>query len=165
MWAVALTVPILNAADLGMYAYDYMELNHAAQTGAQAAFKLCNPAMGNYLPAATKCPNVLSTVTTAAQSTSLGSKVIIGTFSQEGNFCQNGSSLHLVGTSGTLSPALAPVAPSPNDCTTIDPSMSYAPSDYVEVIVRYTYTPVFGGVSIGSLLPSPIKQTAWMRLQ
>jgi hypothetical protein len=95
-----------------------------------------------------------SAVTTAAQSTSLGTGVTV-TSTTENYYCLNNSNvLVTVGTyPGTK----------PGDCSSVG-SASDTPGEYVKVTVSYTYTPLFPAVSIASVLASPIVRTAWMRL-
>lgn len=147
-----LIVPILNVVDFAMYGWDRMQVDNAAQIASQAAWATCIPP--TYLPAQTNCSGMSSAVTTAAQSTSLGTAVTV-TSTTENYYCLNNSNvLVTVGTyPGTK----------PGDCSSVG-SASDTPGEYVKVTVSYTYTPLFPAVSIASVLASPIVRTAWMRL-
>lgn len=147
-----LIVPILNVVDFAMYGWDRMQVDNAAQIASQAAWATCIPP--TYLPAQTNCSGMSSAVTTAAQSTSLGTGVTV-TSTTENYYCLNNSNvLVTVGTyPGTK----------PGDCSSVG-SASDTPGEYVKVTVSYTYTPLFPAVSIASVLASPIVRTAWMRL-
>jgi Flp pilus assembly protein TadG len=163
---VLLTIPLLNITDLGIYAYRRMLVENAAQAGAEEAWSFCNKA--TKLPATdtTKCPGFSTAVTNGVQSTSLTSSVTQAAGSPaEGYYCATTSgALQLVGTAGTV--GSPPTQPSPDTCAAVagasDPTA--APGDYVTVSVTYTFTSPFSGVSVASLLPSPITKTTMTRL-
>ena len=152
-----LTLPVLNAVDLALYAWDRMQVDNAAQVAAQAAWEACPKSFN--LPATpnsySKCPNMPAAVTTAAQSTTLGTGVTVSS-TAENYYCVNTSTNALV-TVGSFPNT------KPSDCSSVG-SGSDKPGDYVRITVSYTYTPVFAAVSIASVLASPITRTAWMRL-
>lgn len=148
-----MTIPILNVVDFAMYFWDRMQLDNAAQVAAQAAWATCNTSA--MLPATTKCTNLNTAVTAAAQSTSLGTNVTV-TATQEGYYCTT--------TAGSLVNVATPPTAPPANCSGSGGLSSDKPGDYVLITTRYTYTPVFAGVSVVSHLPSPINRTAWMRL-
>jgi Flp pilus assembly protein TadG len=163
IWATALVVPVFGVADLGFYTYGKMQVEAAAQAAVAAAWKLCDTA--GELPAVQNCGGTLvSTMTTAAQNTSLGTAVTLSSASiSEGYYCTNSSNqLTLVGTIGsTGSP---PVKPSPFTCASVTAGSPAIPGDYLKVTTSYVFTPPYSGLSVTSLLPSPITKTAWMRL-
>lgn len=144
-----LTIPILNAVDVAFYFWSSMQVDNAAQMAAQTAWTTCNS--GTLLPALTKCTGLTAAVTTAAQSTSLGGGVSVGTLT-EAYYCPNSAGTDLV-AAGTAS-----------DCSAINGNKEN-PGDYLLIPVSYTYTPIFSGVSVVSLLTSPITNTARMRLE
>src|SRR5262245_20119811 len=76
IFAGMLAFGLLNTADISIYIYKRMQLENATEMAAQAAWKACDPSKG-YLPATLSCPNLTSTITQAAQSTSLGTQVTI----------------------------------------------------------------------------------------
>jgi hypothetical protein len=41
---------------------------------------------------------------------------------------------------------------------------SLQPGDYIKVQTTFTYTPLFKGITVGSLLPTKITSTTYMRL-
>src|SRR3974390_3195046 len=67
-----LAFSLLNTADVSIYIYQRMELENAAQMGAQAARWFCNNPPPPQLPATTNCPGLTTAITNAIQSTSLG---------------------------------------------------------------------------------------------
>ena len=116
-----------------------MQTDYSAQMGAQAAFKTCN---GKNPPELTNCAGLNAAVTTAVQSTSLGTGVTLASgYPGEEFYCVSGTALQSIGTS----------PPSPYDCSTATPSdASTKPGDYIVVQVNYSYTPVFSGLSLAS---------------
>ena len=151
-----LVIPLLNATDLGIYVYDAMELNGAAQAAAEAALLTCggNANAAAQLPATTTCSGLSAAVTAAAHSTSLGSSASV-TSTSENYYCVNSSGALV--TVGTLSSP-------PADCSGVVAGSTDVPGDYVLITTSFAYAPLFTVVSLGSLLPTPITRTAWMRL-
>lgn len=167
IWVTVLTVPLLSALDLGLYTFQNMELNNAAQAAAQAAWSLCNTAA--MLPAATKCTGLQTALATAAHSTGLGTSAALqgGT---EGYYCMDTSgALQLVGTAGSIPVTGAGTAPTGGVTSCASAGAAFTgntnPSgDYVQITVNYTYTALFPGMSVMALLPTTMTRTAWMRL-
>lgn len=170
-----LAYPVLNVADIGMYAYQSMQVANAAQAGARAAWSQCNTS--TMWPATANCGTngaaLTSVVSGAAgiQSTSLGNKVTLASgYPKEGYYCATTTNALTATTGGTgtnpTSAGAAPGMPSPYDCSTVAGAVVGAtPGDYVSVSVTSTYTPLFTGVqTVASLLPSPITSTAWQRM-
>src|SRR5215831_2392956 len=155
--ALALGVALLNALDVGYYVYRRMQVEMAAQVGAQAAWKICSNQM-TMLPATQNCAGLNAAITTAIQSTSLGTavKLALG-YPVEGYYCVNTSSNVLVSV-GSLNNK-------PTSCTGID-SSGAAPGDYLEVQVSYTYVPLFKGIAtvISAMNIKSITKTSWIRL-
>lgn len=156
---MALIIPgvafiLLNVVDLSFYIFTRMQLDLAAQAAVGAARDLCDTAAE--LPATTNCGGTLtSTMTAAAQSTTLGTNVTIGA-PTENHYCAN--------TSGELIVAGSLDAPS-TDCSAVVSGSTAAPGDYISVTASYTFTPLFPGASVASHLTSPIQRTAWLRLK
>lgn len=149
-----LIVPLLNATDFGLYVYQRMQLQNAAQVAVQAAWVACSEPSNVPATVGTNCPGLLPSVTTAASSTSLGAKVTVSALA-EGYYCISGSALVPVGTFPDSKPA---------NCGAVG-SATDSPGDYIILTASYPYTPFFGAISLASLLTSPITQTAWMRLR
>lgn len=152
-----LAIPILNVVDFGIYVFQKMELDNAAQVAVQAAWATCiTPAN---LPATpnsyANCLGLPAAMTTAVQSTPLGAGATV-TATNEGYYCVN-----------TTTSALVAVGTFPNnkpsDCSSVGSSAD-RPGDYISVTVSYTYMPFFPGVTVTSLLTTPITRTAWSRL-
>lgn len=153
VWATLLVVPLLSAVDLGYYIYQRMQLENAAQVAVQAAWKVCDtPAE---LPATLNCSGLNTAISAAVQSTSLGTGAAVQGTPSEGYYCANASNvLQQVGT----------LQARPANCSSVVTGSTDRPGDYLQVQVNYTFTPIFRGVSLSALLPTPITRTAWMRL-
>jgi Flp pilus assembly protein TadG len=153
--SMLLVAGLLNAVDLGYYEHRRMEVENAAQVGAQAAWATCND-ISSMLPATQKCPGLNAAVAAAIQSTSLGTAVSLASgYPAEGYYCVNGSNaLQSVGS----------LSSKPADCTAAgNPSIS--PGDYIQVGVTFSYAPLFPGVTVMSVWGiTSISQTSWMRL-
>ena len=144
---VLLTIPTLSVVDAGIYVYQRMELDNAAQAAAQKVRSTCN--IPNLLPAKTNCTDFGAAVTAGAQSTPLGNAVSVT--SVEGNYCVDSSGVLVsVGTA--------------KNCSAVNSTSGDTPGDYIQITASYIYTPFFSTVSLASLLTSPITRTAWMRL-
>jgi hypothetical protein len=160
-----LTIPLLNIIDLAFYVYWRMQTENAAQAGAQTAWATCSsppqwPATNTNL-----CPGLSAAVTSAIASTSLGAGVTQAAGSPaEGYYCATTSgALTLVGTAGTVG---SPPSGAPNTCAAVPGASapSAGPGDYIQISVSYAYSPLVSGVSVASLLPSPITKTTRARL-
>jgi Flp pilus assembly protein TadG len=154
---IFLVFPLLSATDLGIYIYQRMEVQNAAQVASQAAWAACDTAAK--LPATTgspaHCAALDAAVNAAAWSTSLGTNVTV-TSKTEGFYCVSTSTSALVAV-GTF-PGTKPA-----NCSSVGSSAA-VPGDYIIITTSYTYTPVFTGVSLASLLTTPMTSTVWMRL-
>ena len=146
-----LSLGLLNVTDISVYLYDQLQVNEATQMGAQIAWKTCNSS----LPATVNCSTLNSVVTSAIQSTSLGTSVSLNGSVVEGYYCVNtAGALQLVGAVSSAKPA---------DCSAAGVSTS-VPADYLKVLTTYSYSPLFSGLSAGSILPTSITATSWARL-
>lgn len=162
-----LIIPLLNAIDVGVYAYDRMMLDNAAQSAVQAAWATCTGSTTT-LPATQNCSGLSAATTTAAHSTALKSNVSITSTVE--NYCcpnnnTNNNALDCSGSAATASTKLykwssASTPPSSN-CD----ASNNVPGDYIMITTSYTYAPIFSAISVASLLTTPITRTAYMRLQ
>jgi Flp pilus assembly protein TadG len=153
--SLLLVAGLLNAVDLGYYEHRRMEVENAAQAGAQAAWATCND-ITTMLPATQKCAGLNAAVTAAVQSTSLGTAVSLASgYPAEGYYCVNGS--NVLQSVGSLSSK-------PADCSAAgNPGVS--PGDYIQVGVTFTYAPLFPGVTVMSAWGiTSITHASWMRL-
>ena len=150
--AVFLMTAILNAADVGSYVYQAMEVENAAQMAAQTALQGCTVAQ---VPVTTNCPDFASKLATAIAATSLGTGVTLKSGSPaEAYYCVNGSNtLVLVGALGAR----------PANCSAVG-AATVAPGDYVIVTVTYSYVPIMTGASVVAFLQTPIVRSATMRV-
>jgi hypothetical protein len=153
--AVFLILGLLNAIDVGYYTYQRMEVENAAQVGAQAAWNTCyDPTY--MLPATQNCPGLNAAIAAAIKSTSLGSGVALASgYPAEGYYCAD--------SSGGLQ-AVGSLTNKPANCSAAG-NANVAPGDYVQVGVTFSYAPLFPGVSVMSAWGvSSITMTSWMRL-
>jgi Flp pilus assembly protein TadG len=164
------TVALPSAIDLGIYAYDNMQVKNSAHMAAQAVWAACNQ-----LPAtdtsACSHSTLLNAVTNAAQQTSLGSNVTISSVREEYD-CTNSSGALANAVSGSnkygdLSTALdasSRVPAPPTDCSALSGALTSIPGDYFTVNVTYTYSPIFSHFSVISMLGTTIAGSATIRL-
>jgi uncharacterized membrane protein len=153
--AIFLVLGLLNAVDMGYYTYQRMEVENAAQVGAQAAWSTCyDPTY--MLPATQNCAGLNAAITSAIQSTSLGPSVALSSgYPTEGYYCAN--------SSGALQ-SVGSLSSKPANCSAAG-NANVAPGDYVQVGVTYSYAPLFPGVTVMSAWGiSSISMTSWMRL-
>jgi Flp pilus assembly protein TadG len=144
IWLLVLVPTFLSVIDLGRYAYLRMEVSNAAQTAVQAAWSNCASAPTS---ACGTFNTALSTAITNASD--LGDGVTEQTAQRlEGYYCADASTGALVS----------------NGANTTCPSGAKA-GYYFRLQVSYTYAPVFAAISMGSVLTTPIVQTAWTRLK
>ena len=105
------------------------------------------------MPATQNCAALNTTITTAIQSTTLGTAVSLASgYPAEGYYCVNSSNaLQYQGS----------VSRSPTACST-----GAAPSDYLQVGVTYPYQSLFPGlISVMSVSGvTSITKTTWMRM-
>ncbi len=165
-----LALPVLNVVDLGVYAYQTMQVSNAAETGGQAAWTTCNTAA--LWPATTKCANLSSTVSTSINNNpSTGTDLSLQSSYPtlvEGYYCADttGALVQVPGsTTGTVSSPTASLGGNTN-CSKVTNAASPTspPGDYVHITVSYAFTSLMPGFSVASLLPSPITSSAWVRL-
>ena len=147
-----LSLGLVNIADLSIYIYKRLELENATQMGAQAAWKTCDL---QHIPATTNCPGLLTAVTNAVHSTSLGTQVSLQAGSpSEGYYCLN--------SSNTLQ-YVSNVNTKPANCSTVGmPELQ--PIDYIKITTKFDYVPMFPAITVGSMLDTPIIKTTLMRL-
>lgn len=151
MLGILVTI-LLNGIEAARWYYSKMQLDNATQMAAQALFKACGTAQ---LPATTNCTAATSTITTALQSSSLGTAVTLDSgFPTEQHYCVN--------TAGALVIVGTLTAP-PSNCSSVG-NGGQTPGDYVLIQSRYSYTPLFAAVSFGSLLPAQLTSTTMIRL-
>lgn len=131
-----LLIPMMGLFDIGLYAFDRMQVENAAQMAVQSAFNACS--QGVAAPLLTNCTNLSGAVTSGAQSTSLGANVSV-TSTTEGDYC--------VGGAGALTTT---------GCGTT--------AHYLRVDVSYTYTPLFSAVSVANVLGTSIVRSHYMRM-
>jgi Flp pilus assembly protein TadG len=153
--AMFLVLGLLNAVDVGYYTYQRMEVENAAQVGAQTAWKTCNDPT-YMLPATQNCSGLNAAITAAIQSTSLGTAVTLQSgYPQEGYYCAN--------SSGVLQ-SVGSLASKPANCSAAGDA-TVAPGDYLKVGVTVSYAPLFPGITVMSAWGvSSITMTSWMRL-
>jgi len=128
---------LVNLIDFSFLIWAQMQVDYAAESGAQAAYNTCS---GGTMPATTHCATLNSAVTAAIHGTSLGTSVSLASGSpSETYYCVSGTTLQSVGTAAS--------PPSPFNCSAAG-NASATPGDYIRVAVNYSFTPLFGGVSL-----------------
>ncbi|MBC7496889.1 MAG: pilus assembly protein [Sphingomonadaceae bacterium] len=150
--SVMIMLATLNAADVGSYVYQTMQVENAAQMAVQTVLQTC-PA--NQLPATTTCSGLSGRVGTAVGSTALGTAVTLdGGQVTESYLCADRTSkLVEVGTLGSK----------PATCAAAG-NASVAPGDYVVAAVSFSFRPMMAGASVAALLTTPIRRSATMRV-
>jgi Flp pilus assembly protein TadG len=139
----------LNGIDVARYAWIRMQVENAAQIGAQAAWRTCDP---NNLPVSCKSSAFTTPVTAAIQSTSLQTAVTLQT-ATAGYYCVDAAvGLKLV----------ADTTP-PSNCQTTG-RVDLTPGYYAQVGVSYTYAPLFADLTIARLFSTLVTKTARVRL-
>jgi Flp pilus assembly protein TadG len=152
LFAIILSVGLANVTDVSIYIYQRMQAENATEIAAQAAWKACDLSK---LPATTNCPGLATAMQNALKSTSLGTRVsLISGSPTEGYYC--------VSSSNSLQ-YVSDVSSKPADCTAAG-MPSLRPGDYILVQTTFSYAPLFPGLSVASLFPTPINRTAFMRL-
>jgi Flp pilus assembly protein TadG len=146
-------IGLLNGGELGRYTYEKMMADTSAQAGAAAALASCDVA---HVPATVSCPALASAVNTGIHSTNLGTGVSLNGALSEGYYCLNNSHA-LVYVSDVSSP------PAP-DCSAVS-NPSGTPALYLLVSTKFTYTPMFKGLTVVDALPSTFTDTSWMRMK
>jgi Flp pilus assembly protein TadG len=157
------TAALPSVVDLGIYAYDSMQVQNSAQMGVQAVWAACSQ-----LPAtdATACPSAQTALNAAVQKTALGNSVSVSSVT-DGYYCTASTgALANADTSsktGNFTTSLTSAVPTPpTSCQS--GSLTGSPGEYISATVSYTYAPVFAHASVASLLGTSITGTAWMRL-
>jgi Flp pilus assembly protein TadG len=153
--ALFLVGGLINAAEVGRYEYQLLQVENAAEVGAQTAWTVCNN-LATMVPATTNCTGLNSAMTTAIQSTNLGTAVKLASgYPAEGYYCVNTTTnaLQLVGG----------VTSKPANCSAAG-NASVGPGDYIQVGVSFTYTPLFTGMTVMGSSSQSIFRTSWMRL-
>ena len=152
--ATLLIVGLVNAVDFGYYMYQRMEVENAAEAGAQAAWKTCSD-QSTMLPATENCSGLNTIITTAIQNTSLGTAVsLVSGSPTEAYYC--------VDSSNTLQ-SVGSLSAKPTDCSAVGKS-GVSPGDYIQVSVTYRYAPLFGLSVMTATGITSINMTTWMRL-
>ncbi len=145
---------VMNVADISIYAYTRMQLQNAAQMGAQAAYETCG---SDKLPATSKCADLSAAVTRGIQSTALRTSVTLKSGSPaEGWYCIN---------SANALQYMSAYSSKPADCSGAGMA-SLQPGDYIKVETQHTYSPLFpSNTTVGSLLNRSMSASALVRLE
>jgi Flp pilus assembly protein TadG len=143
---------VLNTVEIGRYGYQGMQLANAAQAGAHAAVVVCDP---DEMPATTDCPEFSSSVSAAISASSLGAAVTLSGTPTEGWYC--------VTAANTLM-SVGSLNSKPANCGAAG-DVNAAPALYLQINTRYTYAPMFPGMTLASSFPTQMTRTAWMRME
>jgi Flp pilus assembly protein TadG len=148
------TAALPSVIDLGIYAFDSMQVQHSAQMALQAVWAGCTT-----LPVTSTCSSTgQSAVTTGAHQTSLGTSISVSSTTESFSCTNSSGALYTIST-GTWA---SPLSANSSKCATLD--QTTIPGDYLTTTVTFTYSPVFSSISLASLLGSTITGTATMRL-
>jgi|SRR6185437_4334421 len=147
-----LSVATLNVAEVSIYIYQRMQVENAAQMGAQAVWKTCNTS--SLLPATTKCAGLTTALNNSVRSTALGARVQSAS-PTEAYYCV---------TAQNALQYMSSVDSKPVDCSAAGNSAAQ-PADYITIQTTFNYAPMFAGITVGTLFPTTIQQTTTMRLQ
>jgi len=149
-WLAALVPALFNIVDLGTYVFQRMQVENAAQMGAQAAWAACES------PPEDGCGSVdavNTAVAAALASTSLGDKVEQSGELEEGYYCPDPDA-------AAKDQTLVAVTDGTSTCAS-GAKAGY----YVKVVATYPYAPIIATVSLATLLDGDITQTAWSRVK
>jgi Flp pilus assembly protein TadG len=149
--AGTLSILMLNVVEIGRYAYIRMQVDNAAQMGAQSAWKTCDQTK---LPATINCPDLSAAVLAAIGSTSLGDNIRLQGSVSEGYYCV---------TSANGLEYVADATHRPTDCSAIGEAGAQ-PGSYVKINVAYSYKPWFRDLTVAQLFGDAIAGTAYMRM-
>jgi Flp pilus assembly protein TadG len=139
---------LMNVVDVGMYVYEKMEVQNAAQTASEAVLANCE---ANAPDVTANCKSLSAYVSTAVHGTSLGANVSAGATTEKWQ-CDVSGALSDPDSGSTISGT----APGCGGTTVA--------GDYVTTSATYTYHPVFGHLSVVSLLSSAITGSATIRV-
>jgi Flp pilus assembly protein TadG len=145
---------VMNVADISIYAYTRMQVQNAAQMGAQAVYEACG---SNDLPATSECADINAAVLRGIQSTALGNRVTLKSGSPtEGWYCINASNALQY---------MSAYNSKPTDCSGAGMA-GLQPGDYIKVETQYTFSPLFPtNTTVGSLLNTRMSASALVRLE
>jgi Flp pilus assembly protein TadG len=150
-----LVIGLLNTVEVSRYYYQAMEVENAAQMGAQAAWKTCNK--NSLLPAMKYCAGLVTAVQAAVQSTSLGTNIALQAgFPSEAYFCLD--NVNALKSVGDVTKVIKPI-----DCSAVGMA-TLKPADYVQINTTFTYVPLFADLTIARNFPNPLIKNAYMRL-
>lgn len=159
-----LVIGLLNAVDVGFYVYRRMEVENAAEVGAQAAWQTCHDENGDLLPATQNnvssglpnCPGLNAAITTAIQSTSLGTAV-----SLDPTINPNPAEDYRCADASNVLQSVGPVtSPEPANCAAAG-NAAATPGDYLQVGVTWPYQPLF---PFSVMRAFSVTKTTWMRM-
>jgi Flp pilus assembly protein TadG len=142
IWMGVLFPALLSIVDLGTFAFMRMQVENAAQVGAQAAWSNCDS------PPISNCPTITAAVDAAISDTSLGGSVTRSGEVAGEYYCTDIDTQALVEND--------------DDSTCEDGRRA---GYYAQVTATYAFNPLFPALSVGALLPDTINQTAWTRLK
>jgi Flp pilus assembly protein TadG len=146
-------VLVLNTVEIGRYGFHSMQLSNATQAGAQAAVTVCDPE--SQTPVTTNCTALTGAVTAAVRASSLGTSVSLYGAPTEGWYC--------VTAARTLM-SVGSVNNKPANCGAAG-DVNAQPALYLQVNTRYTYAPMFPGMTLAATFPTSLTRTAWMRVK
>lgn len=140
---------LLNGVDFGRYIYYRDQVENATQAGAHAVWQRCDPTK---LPIVPKCYTNEATAKTSVAS--VVANIVPGVTGDHVTLAQD---YYCPDATGTLH-AVTNVASPPSQCSGVVPGV------YVRVNVTYSYTPLFGNLTVVKMFQTSTSTTSYMRL-
>jgi Flp pilus assembly protein TadG len=164
IWIACLVPIVANALDLGIYAFEKVQVSAAGQSAAQAAWTTWYANACTYPTKTVANCGGNGTISTAVgnainQSTVLG----LASPSQITEVTANETSGYYCPLATTN--ALTVVTPAGGNCPSGSANAGAKVGFYYKLQVRFTYRPLFGAASVASLLGTTMTQDTWIRLQ
>jgi len=156
-----LVIPLFSVIDVGDYVRRRMQVEAAGQAAVSRVLSYCPSAATAPVVVSANCNGLSAAMTTSAQATSLGTNVTL-TNTTEGFYCIVNATGTLVQVGTTATFGGTPTGSAVN-CSTVTGAQAGKSVRYIQTTATHAYAPLVG-VSIASLLPSPITRTVWMRL-
>jgi len=186
LFAPIFLLPLVSVVDFGLYMYTRIQVEFAAQATVAAVHRAC--AFTNIpITNETKCTSAVrnaqtlkSVIDSAVQSSSLGNRVTVTNTCSSGSNCWDIESYYCVNSSGRLQEvttgltrgkvstsgaASTSAATTQPTCSSVPGgSTTQKPGDYLNIKASFYYRPVFGPISIGSLLQGNVTKEAFLRV-
>jgi Flp pilus assembly protein TadG len=164
IWLAVLAPAMIGAIDIGLYGYQRVQVANAAQALAQAVFTASTKAGCTYSTSNGPTSSNCSALTTSFKNNAINGSSSLAASGQitenaggetYGYYCVNSTTGALVSNASASTPGTCSAS------GVIAGTAGY----YYKVEVKFTYAPLFGGISVASILGTSIIQDSWIRLQ